>query len=184
MLCAKFPCACCCSNMDYSREIEPYMLPLLGQNTQQSSADRSSHQLNQLFEQKLNISENLGRESASSPREQYRNQISPATNNVVEANISQLFHYSNQVPLNDHPPKSQPLQPHRDDFLVRLLIQNDIAPSSLRQSQLKLFEQSTPDQRQRLIMLWRLAPPVIRNVGQVSPAPAMEPETTTLELEV
>ena len=51
------------------------------------------------------------------------------------------------------------LQPSCHDQASRLLIQNDIAPSTLSRAQYELFKRSSLDDQAKLVMLWRLAPP-------------------------
>ena len=78
-----------------------------------------------------------------------------------------------------------PLQPPCDDTTLGLLIQNEISPSSLLRSQLALFKESTPDERQKLMMLWRLAPPTFPDLGGQELADHLgEYQSTTLAQEV
>ena len=152
------------------------MLPLLGQNMQQSSPDKSSQQLTELFQQNLHLSENRDNKSVPNPRDPLpTNTLQPAVN-AIKYSVSQHYHHSNHVPHINHAP---------NDYLERLLIQNEIAPSSLLPSQLALFEACTHEERQKLIMLWRLASPTLtRSMDRDTLNRLMENQTTTLEIEV
>ena len=66
-------------------------------------------------------------------------------------------------------PSLHPLQPSKQDVAVRTLIKNGIAPSTLLQCQLNLFEHSGEEQRSRLIELWRVTPPTYARNGSHPP---------------
>lgn len=126
-------------------------------SNQETSIDSVAHRLASLFEQHLNITDEEQR--AESPSTWTNDGANPS----IKYSITQ--HYTHSAHINSQ--SLHPLQPHRDDRALRLLIQNDIAPSSLLRSQLDLFERSNTDDQAKLIMLWRLAPPsYARNGGQ------------------
>ncbi len=172
--------------MDHSREIEPYMLPLLRHNTQQCLSDKSSQQLIALFDQNLNISEeSLDKESPADPFDPRRTDTSQPDIDSNKYSTSQHYHPSIYNPFVNHTFESRPPQPYRDNDLFHILIQNDVSLPSLHHAQLKLFEESTPDERQKLIMLWRLAPPSLTRDMDQDPLNRVEEYlTTTLEHEV
>lgn len=125
------------------------------------SSDPVAQRLADLFEQHLNLSDsaNIGKE----PRQRELNAQAGHQQSDVKYSITQHYTHSSHVTA----PTLHPLQPHRDDHIARLLIQNDVSPSSLLRSQLDLFQRSGTDDQARLILLWRLAPPnYARNGGQ------------------
>ena len=152
---------------------------------QQSEPDTTAQHLTELFEQHLKFSESFDRELAQSNHGTPQTRTVHRASNPIKHSISQHYHHSSHIPFTSQSPSLHPLQPHCDDAIVRLLIQNEIAPSSLLSSQLILFEQSTPDERQKLIMLWRLAPPMFAHLGDQDLADHLrEYQSPTLEQEV
>lgn len=155
------------------------MLPLLGHDMQQSSADRSSQHLIDLFGQKLRISESVYQASISSPNNRDQTHTLQPTVDATEHSTSQRYSSINHASGRYCP------QPYHDNHPVRLLLQYDIALSHLSSCQLSLFEESTPNERQKLIKLWRLAPPALISDMNYGPSSrTIGSETTTLEREV
>ena len=152
------------------------------QSVQQSiPADSVAHRLATLFEQHLSITDiqdGPSQEQVATTQGQPQQQQQPVD---VKYSISQHYTHSGHV---NGKKSLHPLQPSRDDHITRLLIQNDIPPSSLLRSQLDLFERSTTDERARLMMLWRLAPPTYaRNGGQELADRTGEYQSITLQQE-
>ena len=86
----------------------------------------------------------------------------PEAETLVKYSISQHYTHSAHVVAALHP-----LQPSAQDLASRVLITNNISPSSLLRSQFRLFEEADDAQRSRLIELWQIVPPTYaRNGGQ------------------
>ena len=150
------------------------MLPLASYERQQVQPNQTAQRLADLFDQNLSISERLEK----TPGPSILASAQP-NGDQIKYNISQHYHHSAHGPTRHSP------QSHRDDSALNLLIQNDILPSSLLRSQLALFEKSNPEEQQKLIMLWRLAPPTYaRNGGQELADRLGEYQSITLEQEV
>ena len=102
--------------------------------------------------------------------------------------ISMHYHHSGHlVPKTIPPTVSQPqrvislVNPH--DRIKDTLAANGINPSCLIASQLTLFEQAAPDQRSRLMELWRISPPNYANRDQETSDGLGPLQHTTLEQE-
>ncbi len=121
---------------------------------QQYPSDAPTQQLADLFRQNLKLSVEAGEQTTSSdlPVQPYNSDQNSEP--PIQYNISQHYTHTAHVA-----PALHPLQPSVQDHASRLLIQNDIPPSSLLRSQFELFERSNVDQQAKLAMLWRLAPP-------------------------
>ena len=146
---------------------------------QAEASDPVAHHLAEIFERHLNLSE---RASDGEQITETRSSNDPATDSHVPIKYSISQHYTHSAHITAQ--SLHPLQPHRDDYITRLLIQNDIAPSSLLRSQIELFERCITDERARLIMLWRLAPPTYAQHGGQELADRLgEYQVITLETE-
>ena len=122
-------------------------------------SDPTTQHLAEIFERHLDLGDHIRTEDPISSLQSdrtYQQESIP-----IKYSVSQHYTHSAHVATSS----LHPLQPHRDDQTSRLLIQNDIAPSSLLRSQLELFERSNTDERAKLVMLWRLAPPMYARHG-------------------
>lgn len=125
-------------------------------------SETSTQQLADLFNRHLHLSNGFTEGSDPTQKETVPMEPSKEEHTPIQYSISQHYNHSSHLA-----PALHPLQPSVNDHASRLLIQNDIPPSSLLRSQFQLFENSDMDQQARLIMLWRLAPPTYaRNGGQ------------------
>ena len=115
----------------------------------------STSELAEAFQQTLNLSPQKGEDLQ--PQQSHLNQVVGLRSRVQDHVIySPSQHYTHSAHIANC---LHPLQPAPHDLATRLLIQNDIKPSSLSRGQFLLFERADVDQRARLVMLWRLAPP-------------------------
>ena len=103
--------------------------------------------------------------------------------------ISMHYHHSGHLVPKAIPStlsQSQEVVPLVDpqDRVKDILAANGINPSCLITSQLTLFEQAAPDQRSRLMELWRISPPDYASFGNQELADELGPwQHTTLEQE-
>ena len=129
--------------------------------TPQVRPDLSAQQLAEMFHHNLNLTngvshdENQGRQSVST------GSWNEEQEKPIKYSMSQHYTHSAHVAA----PALHPLQPSSQDIASRVLISNDIVPSSLLRSQLQLFEKADDDQRSRLIELWRIVPPTYASDG-------------------
>ena len=145
----------------------------------QSDFSESTTRLAEIFERHLDLSDPPSVENGPT-RELNTFQKPHQDQGPPQVSITQHYHHSAHIIGGS----LHPLQPHREDETLRQLIQNDIAPSSLLRSQLELFERSTTDERAKLILLWRLAPPTYaRNGGQELADRLGEYQTISVEQE-
>ena len=77
--------------------------------------------------------------------------------------ITQHYHHSAHVVPSTASPNGSSTSPFTTDIdqssPAVILTQHDIDPSTLFPSQLTLFQQADPEQRLRLVQLWRISPP-------------------------
>ena len=120
----------------------------------QKSSPASTQGLAEAFQRSLNITPRFDTiaQAESCPLSQAN--LLPSGERQLGYNPSQHYTHSAHA-ING----LNPLQPAPHDIASRLLIQNDIAPSSLSKDQFALFQNAALDQQARLVMLWRLAPP-------------------------
>ena len=116
-------------------------------------------ELASLFSRNLNI-ENTATEGASTTQG-----LSPKTGNSITYSMSQHYHHSAHVvpsktssQTSDAGPESLPSSSSQESVQYTLF-QHDIDPSRLSSSQLVMLEQAGPEERARLLGLWRLTPP-------------------------
>ena len=106
-------------------------------------------ELTNMFTQNMNLSEN------AVPKE-----LEPVPS--VNYSISQHYHHSAHVATNISVVDDQQMtcsSALRTPDTKTVLIQHNIDPSNLLSPQLRLFELAIPEQRDRLVELWRIAPP-------------------------
>ena len=114
----------------------------------------STQELTEVFQRTLNIRPRLDENAPRQNDPPSQVELPPSHEQRLGYNPSQ--HYTHSAHSTDG---LHPLQPAPHDIASRLLIQNDIAPSSLSKEQFALFQSAAVDQQARLVMLWRLAPP-------------------------
>ena len=152
---------------------------------QQREPDPTAQHLVELFEEQLNMSESADNMLVPSMHVKLQQSTVQPKNSAIKHSISQHYHHSNHIPIDSPIPTLRTLQHHPEDAVLHLLVQSDISPTSLLRSQLTLFEKSTPDERQKLIMLWRLAPPTFTKLGGQELADRLgEYQSTTMKQEV
>ncbi|MCJ1373470.1 hypothetical protein MMC20_004698 [Loxospora ochrophaea] len=100
--------------------------------------------------------------------------------------ISQHYHHSaHLVPSNTTSSASEVITVESaHEEIAKLLLQNNVDPCGLSSSQLALFEHADPEQKQRLIELWRISAPVNDILGEPGLANEMGGhQCTTMEQE-
>lgn len=107
---------------------------------------------------------------------------------TVNYSISQHYTHSAHIVNAVNAQKAASLPPNESSgrglSIYQTLVQHNIPPASLLQSQLTLFEQADSDQRSRLIQLWTISPPNYNIRGGKEQADGIgESQTTTLEQE-
>lgn len=140
----------------------------------QQQEDFSSHDLAELFRQKISLSpriNNGGGDALHSVPVEAQEIVLEEEASPINYSISQHYHHSAHIAqaINvDKPPTSHLTGfPQRGLSIYQTLAQHNISPSSLLRSQLTLFEQADDDQRSRLIQLWTISPPnYAANQGQ------------------
>ena len=140
-----------------------------------------------MFAQKLNFSTYT---SENAPAVQSPSSSTEDGNQDTKTvySISQHYHHSahlapkaSDIPLSGTPLYS--VSPERSSSIY-ILAENGVTPASLLRSQITLFEQSSDEQRSRLLDLWRLAPPnYTSNGGQELADNIGEYQVMTLEQE-
>lgn len=140
----------------------------------QQQEDFSSHDLAELFRQKINLSPHIsnggGDALHSVPIEEPGIMLEEEAPSI-NYSISQHYHHSAHIVQTisaDNTPSSHLTEfPQKGLSIYQTLAQHNISPSSLLHSQITLFEQADDDQRSRLIQLWTISPPnYATNQGQ------------------
>ena len=84
----------------------------------------------------------------------------PPPTPIANFSISQHYHHSaHQVPLVEKAEEEPSEIKLTGSDLAALLSENGINPFDLSPSQVTLFENASPEQRARLIQLWKISPP-------------------------
>lgn len=85
----------------------------------------------------------------------------PRVNEPLGYSVSQHYHHS----AHTIPPARPSSEPTCKELTCEeILMEHAIHPSMLSPSQISLFKTATPDQRQRLVALWRIVPPVYADI--------------------
>ena len=121
-----------------------------GQQFQHISTSELAGALQRTLNISPQVNEDLQRQQRSNPDAKLDLNAHDHTTYSPSQHYTHSAHIANRL---------HPLHPAPQDTATRLLIQNNIAPSSLSKAQYALFESADVDQRARLVLLWRLAPP-------------------------
>lgn len=132
---------------------------------QSSPGDLSNTDLSEMFRRSLNISSTVSSSQSLAQPTLVRRQQDHVQEESTSINYSVSQHYTHSAhiaqAINTEQTSVGKFVGSRPSGLsmYQILTQNNIAPSSLVQSQLTLFEQADDDQRARLIQLWSLSSP-------------------------